>query len=244
MLRPRFFTAQPLQAGQGIILEKEPSRHIARALRMRVDDRLCLFDGEGQEVAATITDVGRDRVTVSMATPQAIDRESPLDITLAIALSRGDRMDTVIQKATELGVATIRPLISERTGVRLDSDRLSKKREHWERIAISACEQCGRNRIPAISVADSLANTLRHAQDSAGLKLILHPTGTAESLPQHCQSLLMLIGPEGGFSDAEVNAAVDHGFTAFQLGPRILRTETAPLAAIAVAQARWGDFSI
>lgn len=243
MRRPRFYTTRPLTAGAQLTLEKEPSRHIVRALRMRVDDVLCLFDGQGREVSATIAAITRDQVTVNTATPDAIDRESTLHITLAIALSRGDRVDTVIQKATELGVNVIWPFTSERTGVRLDAARLDKKREHWERIAISACEQCGRNRMPQVAAVASFTQILERARTDDSLQLILHPTGAAEPLPERCQSLLLVIGPEGGFSDAEVTAAVDQGISAFQLGPRILRTETAPLASIAMAQARWGDFS-
>jgi 16S rRNA (uracil1498-N3)-methyltransferase len=242
MLRPRFYTTQPLAADTQLTLEKQPSRHIARALRMRVDDRLCLFDGEGREVAATITAINRDQVSVSLSVPAAVDRESPLQISLAIALSRGDRMDTVVQKATELGVQAIWPFISERTGVRLDAARLEKKHEHWQRIAISACEQSGRNHRPQISAVETFAQTLERAQSNDALKLILHPKGSADTLPDACKSLVLLIGPEGGFSDSEVADAADRRFTAFRLGPRVLRTETAPLASIAVAQARWGDF--
>jgi 16S rRNA (uracil1498-N3)-methyltransferase len=151
-------------------------------------------------------------------------------------------MDTIVQKATELGVATILPMISERTGVRLDAARLEKKRLHWERIAISACEQCGRNRVPLIAGPDTYSNALARASENpSSVKLILHPDGDTAMLPEHCQALILLIGPEGGFSDSEVGAAAAAGFSAFQLGPRILRTETAPLAALAVAQARWGD---
>jgi 16S rRNA (uracil1498-N3)-methyltransferase len=244
MLRPRFFTAQALSEGASIVLEKEPSRHIAKALRMRVEDTLCLFNGNGVEARGLITAIDKDRVSVSLHDLSKPPRESPLHTVLIIALSRGDRMDTVVQKATELGVSEIWPMISERTGVRLDGDRLAKKREHWERVAISACEQCGRNRLPLIAAPVSYAETLsRAAQQDASLRLVLHPLGNTEPLPEQCRSLIMLVGPEGGLSDQEVAGACDAGFTAFQLGPRILRTETAPLAGLAVAQARWGDLS-
>jgi 16S rRNA (uracil1498-N3)-methyltransferase len=242
MLRPRFFTAQALSEGASIVLEKEPSRHIAKALRMRVDDSLYLFDGSGAEAQAQISAIDKDRVSVNVRDLSEPPRESPLDTVLIIALSRGDRMDTIVQKATELGVDEIWPMISERTGVRLDGERLAKKREHWEKVAISACEQCGRNRLPVIAAPTSYAETLsRAAQHDASLRLILHPLGNNAALPEQCLSLIMLVGPEGGFSDPEVVSASDAGFTAFQLGPRILRTETAPLVGLAVAQARWGD---
>ena len=240
MLRPRFYTAQGLETGT-LELEKEPSRHIAKALRMRAGDALCLFDGSGREGHGEITAVERDAVQVHVTRVSEVDRESPLAVSLAISLSRGDRVDTILQKATELGVTTIRPFISERTGVRLDPARLAKKRDHWQKIALSACEQCGRNVVPEVHPVAPYADVLTGCQELPGLRLILQPTGNTKALPPQCESICLLVGPEGGFSDPEVQAAIDAGFTSLQLGPRILRTETAPLAAIAVAQARWGD---
>lgn len=240
MLRPRFFTALDLDSGS-LTLEKEPSRHIAKALRMRVGDTLCLFDGRGREGHGVIEAIERDNVQVRIDSVIDIERESPLTVTLAISLSRGDRVDTIVQKATELGVNTILPFTSERTGVRLEPARLARKRDHWQKIAISACEQCGRNVVPEIHPVASFTELLTRVRELPGLRLLLQPTGEAQPLPPHCESLCLLIGPEGGFSDPEVQAAVDAGFASLQLGPRILRTETAPLAAIAVAQARWGD---
>ncbi|MEO1080753.1 MAG: 16S rRNA (uracil(1498)-N(3))-methyltransferase [Pseudomonadota bacterium] len=247
MLRPRFFTYQALTSGAGLTLEAEPSRHIAKALRMRVGDRLCLFGGDGREAAAEITAVERHGVSVRVVSLEDADRESPLRVTLAISLSRGDRMDTIVQKATELGVTELWPLISERTGVRLDATRLERKLQHWRKIAISACEQCGRNRLPEIRTPASLDHVLRRSQNVADLRLILHPGPGGElqeSLTQSTlNSVLLLVGPEGGFGETEISMAREAGFHALRLGPRVLRTETAPLAAIAVAQARWGDFS-
>ena len=249
MRRPRFYTEQPLGPGETLTLEAEPSRHIAKALRMQVGDGLCVFDGRGAEAAARVQSIARDRVEVELESVEAIDRESPLAVTLAIGVSRGDRMDTVIQKATELGVRAIWPMSSERTGVRLDGARLAKKQGHWRRVAISACEQCGRNRLPEIAELATFTELMARSAhgDGATLRLILHPEdrepgSRAAKLPQRTTSLLLLTGPEGGFSDAEVDAATEAGFRALQLGPRVLRTETAPLAALAVAQARWGDF--
>lgn len=241
MLRPRFHTQQDLLPGTAFRLEREPSRHIAKALRMRPGDRLCLFDGAGTEASAVIREIERDRVGVEVVECRDENRESPLDLALAISLSRGDRMDTVVQKATELGVTRILPLISERTGVRLDAARLAKKREHWIRIAISACEQCGRNTLPEINEPVALARILDLVRDSTALKLLLHPDVPGSALPGTCEKLVLLVGPEGGFSPAEVDAALDAGFEGTSLGPRVLRTETAPLAAITLAQARWGD---
>ncbi|MEM1189175.1 MAG: 16S rRNA (uracil(1498)-N(3))-methyltransferase [Pseudomonadota bacterium] len=247
MLRPRFFTHQALAEGASLTLEAEPSRHIAKALRMRANDRLCLFCGDGCEAVAVITAIDRHGVSVRIEALREVDRESPLRVTLAISLSRGDRMDTIVQKATELGVAEIWPLISGRTGVRLDASRLERKQQHWRKIAISACEQCGRNQLPGIRAPASLDDVLRRSRNAADLRLILHPGFDGEPaqprMPTTAGSLLLLVGPEGGFGDAEVGTAREAGFDTLRLGPRVLRTETAPLAAIAVAQARWGDFS-
>jgi 16S rRNA (uracil1498-N3)-methyltransferase len=249
MRRPRFHTEQTLSAGALLTLEAEPSRHIARVLRLQIGDDLSVFDGRGAEARARLRSIARDRVEVELETVESIDRESPLAVTLAIGLSRGDRMDTVIQKATELGVKAIWPMSSERSGVRLDGARLAKKRGHWRRVAISACEQCGRNRLPEIGELATMSQLFERsaALGADTLRLLLHPedTGSADAaaeLPQRAASLVLLAGPEGGFSGAEVEAALGAGFRSLQLGPRILRTETAPLAALAVAQARWGDF--
>ena len=241
MRRPRFFTAQTLLAGRRIELEKEPSRHIAKARRLRAGDALCVFDGQGREALARVVDIAGDTVAVHIHSVASVSCESPLAITLAIALSRGERMDTIVQKASELGVCRIQPLISERTVLRLDSARLARKREHWQKIAISACEQCGRNQIPRIDAAAPLAEVLHSARSSTALRLVLHPSPARTALPPRCAALWLLIGPEGGFSDSEISAALEAGFRHHTLGPRVLRTETAPLAAIAIAQARWGD---
>lgn len=243
MLRPRFFTGQTLNEGAQLELEKDPSRHIAKALRMRAGESVYLFDGSGVEAHAQILAVDKNRVTVTVRDISEPPRESPLRTVLIIALSRGDRMDTIVQKATELGVSEIWPMVSERTGVRLDAERLAKKRDHWQRIAVSACEQCGRNRIPLIASTTPYSEALSSCAKLEGLRLILHPGGSQLALAEHCSSLAMLVGPEGGFSDDELAWAQDAGFTAFSLGPRILRTETAPLAGLAVVQARWGDLS-
>lgn len=244
MLRPRFFTAQelPENGAANLDLEAEPARHIARVLRMRVGERLCLFDGSGREAVATVASITRNQVQVKVEAPIHCSRESKLKTILAISLSRGDRMDNVVQKACELGVSEIWPLISERTEVKLDENRRAKKRDHWRKVAISACEQCGRNQIPDIAEIDSLASVFARADSVSGLRLLLHPGESPADLPKQCESLLLLIGPEGGFSDGEVATAKDAGFTHMVLGPRILRTETAPVAMLTLAQARWGDF--
>jgi 16S rRNA (uracil1498-N3)-methyltransferase len=201
---------------------------------------LQLFDGSGHEFRATLMEVGKKRVVVQIGESFAGQIESPLAIHLGQGLSRGERMDWAIQKATELGVTEITPIFSDRCEVRLKDERADKRLMHWRQVAISACEQCGRSRVPVIHPPVLLADWLKQTQ--AELKLVLHPV--AEPLVSHAKpaTLAFLIGPEGGLSDAEVDQAKGAGFHAARLGPRVLRTETAPVVALAVAQQLWGDF--
>ncbi len=239
---PRIHTGQVLQAESTFELEPGPSQHIARALRMQVGDALILFDGRGGEYPATISALAKRHVTVSTGAHRALEVEAPLAIHLGIAVSRGERMDWVIQKATELGVAEITPLFSKRTEVKLKGERAEKKQRHWQQIAISACEQCGRNRVPAINPTLQVANWIQAT--SADLRFVLHHRH--EQPPQYDTapaSLALLIGPEGGLSVQEITAAENAGYLGLRLGPRVMRTETAPVAAIAILQARWGDMN-
>ncbi len=237
---PRIHTGQPLHAQGRFELEPGPSQHLSRALRMQAGDALVLFDGHGGEYPAQIAEVGKRAVTVTTGGHVSREAESPLAIRLGIALSRGERMDFVVQKATELGVAIICPLFTERTEVKLKGEREEKKLGHWRQVAISACEQCGRNRIPEVTATDTLQAWL--AASDAEVRLVLHHR--ADPLPLDSArpaTLDLLIGPEGGLSAAEIALAEAAGFTSLALGPRILRTETAPLTAIAIAQSHWGD---
>jgi 16S rRNA (uracil1498-N3)-methyltransferase len=199
-----------------------------------------LFDGSGQEFLGELVEVGKKNVRVELRESFAGLAESPLRLHLGQGLSRGERMDWAIQKATELGAARITPIVSERCEVRLKDERADKRTAHWRQIAISACEQCGRSVLPQIDAPVSLAEWLQATE--ADLKLVLHPV--AEPLASHARpgSLAFLIGPEGGLSDAEVEQARAAGFHAARLGPRVLRTETAPVVALSVAQQLWGDF--
>jgi 16S rRNA (uracil1498-N3)-methyltransferase len=203
-------------------------------------DALQLFDGSGHEFRATLVEVGKKRVVVRIDESFSGQVESSLQIHLGQGLSRGERMDWAIQKATELGVTEITPIFSDRCEVRLKDERADKRLMHWRQVAISACEQCGRSRVPVIHPPLLLADWLKQTQ--AELKLVLHPV--AEPMVSHARpaTLAFLIGPEGGLSDAEVDQAQSAGFHAARLGPRVLRTETAPVVALAVAQQLWGDF--
>ena len=235
----RFFVDAPLSLGDHELPEAQ-AHYISRVLRMNEGDAVQLFDGSGQEFRASLLEVGKKRVVVQVTETFAGQVESPLQIHLGQGLSRGERMDWAIQKATELGVNEITPIFSDRCEVRLQDERADKLLQHWRQVAISACEQCGRSRVPVIHPPLLLADWLKQAE--ADLKLVLHPV--AEPLVSHAKpgSLAFLIGPEGGLTDGEVETAQGAGFHSARLGPRVLRTETAPVVALAVAQQLWGDF--
>lgn len=230
---------RPLSLGEHELPEAQ-AHYIGRVLRMAEGDALQLFDGSGNEFRGKLLEVGKKRVVVQLDESFAGQVESPLQIHLGQGLSRGERMDWAIQKATELGVNEITPIFSERCEVRLKDERADKRLSHWRQVAASACEQCGRSRVPVIHPPVLLADWIKQTQ--ADLKLVLHPV--AEPLVSHAKpaTLAFLIGPEGGLSDAEVDQAQGAGFLPARLGPRVLRTETAPVVALAVAQQLWGDF--
>ncbi|EHY77637.1 16S ribosomal RNA methyltransferase RsmE [Stutzerimonas stutzeri ATCC 14405 = CCUG 16156] len=234
----RFFIDAPLSLGRHSLPEAS-AHYISRVLRLSSGSAVQLFDGSGAEFRGELAEVGKKTVTVELQEYLAGMLESPLRIHLGQGLSRGERMDWAIQKATELGVAQITPIVSERCEVRLNDERVDKRLAHWRQIAISACEQCGRSVLPLIHAPVSLRDWLTLEAD---LKLVLHPV--AEPLVSHAkpQTLAFLIGPEGGLSESEVAQAADQGFQPARLGPRVLRTETAPVVALSVAQQLWGDF--
>jgi 16S rRNA (uracil1498-N3)-methyltransferase len=235
----RFFIDAPLSLGQHELPEAQ-AHYIGRVLRHAAGDAVQLFDGSGQEYLGELIEVGKKNVRVELREALAGMPESPLSIHLGQGLSRGERMDWAIQKATELGAGQISPIISARCEVRLNDERADKRMAHWRQIAISACEQCGRSVLPQINPPITLEQWLEQVE--ADLKLVLHPV--AEPWASHPQpaSLAMLIGPEGGLSEDEVQQAMARGFHAARLGPRVLRTETAPVVALSVAQQLWGDF--
>ena len=240
MRLPRIHIDQALQAGARVELEPGQAHYIARVLRMRAGDALILFNGAGGQYPATLEAVGKHAVVVTTGEFEPVERESPLALHLGIAVSRGDRMDWVVQKATELGVHAITPLLSERTEVKLKGEREAKKLRHWQQVAISACEQCGRNRLPVVHPLQPLQDWCQRVEADA--RLVLDPEADSSDPGAAAPaSIALLVGPEGGFSAAEIAAAATAGFHSLQLGPRVLRTETAPLAAIALLQARWGD---
>lgn len=239
---PRIFCSDALAADSELRLEAGPSQHLVRVLRLGVGDALILFDGRGGEYPATITEADKRATVVTTGPHNPVERESPLQVHLGIGISRGERMDWIVQKATELGVTSIAPLHSERTEVRLKGEREARKQLHWQQIANSACEQCQRNRVPELHSPASLDAWLNSVNAEA--KFVLHHrAGPLRSDTQPPTTVALLVGPEGGLSDDEIRAAERHGFQSLQLGPRVLRTETAPLVALSLLQARWGDLS-
>lgn len=238
----RIYCEGPLTSGTRIALPAAGAYHVARVLRMREGAPLRVFDGSGGEFQAEITRVDGDSVTVQLGNQTQATTESPLRITLVQGVSRGERMDWTLQKATELGVAAIAPVLTARSVVRLDSKQVEKKHAHWRGIVIGACEQCGRSRIPAVSPASSLREYFANVRKD-GMRLVLSPAAPASlagiaSLPAKVE---LLIGPEGGLDDDELVAAQKFGFMPVRLGPRVLRTETAAVVALTVLQALWGD---
>ena len=239
---PRIYHSSAVALNQEFALDDEAANHVGRVLRMPVGSALQLFNGDGYNYSAYISSSDKKRVLV-IATAQLDNPvESPLKIHLGQGISRGDRMDFAIQKAVELGVTEITPLFTERCGVKLDGERLAKRNEQWQKIAISACEQSGRSIVPKVHPAISLDNWL--AQQTKELKLTLHPWAkdTIKTLiPNH--NIRLVIGPEGGFSEQEMAHTTAAGFNGIQLGPRVLRTETAALTAISALQLQFGDLA-
>jgi len=239
----RLYVPAPLGPGTDVRLNEERSHYAGRVLRLRVGDELVLFNGDGNEFIAIVREVSKSAVTLSIGRRREHGVESPLNINLVQGVSRGERMDIVVQKATELGVSHITPVTTARSVVRLDGDKGEKRAAHWTRVAQSACEQCGRNVVPLVDVPRPFSRWIERPAQDGSRRVVLHP-GTAtplSGLSQPAARVELLIGPEGGLSTAEMEQAMAAGFTPCSLGPRILRTETAALAAIAILQSRYGD---
>lgn len=240
---PRFYLPVPLSAPARLALPAPAAHHAARVLRLQVGDALIVFNGNGGEYAARIVAMGKQDVTIEIERHDPIERESPLQVILVQALSAAERMDFTIQKAVELGVAQIVPVESERCVVRLHGERAAKRVQHWQQIAVSACEQCGRNRVPEIKPIATLSAWLASpAPDRERWVLLPEANTSLRDMPRPGKPLEVLVGPEGGFSDAEAEAAQRAQHQAVRLGPRILRTETVAPAMLAAMQVLWGDF--
>ena len=247
---PRFYCSPPIPLSGSFELPPDAAHHAVRVLRLRVGDSVEIFDGLGNECSGRISDLAGRSITVANLAATGMNRESPLHVVLAQALTSSEKMDWVIQKATELGVTEIQPIDTVRSVARLSAERATKRLEHWQQVAISACEQCGRNVLPKIHAPLDImvwlpqTRTMPNTQIVAA-KYILQPEGATslhdQGLPQG--KVILLIGAEGGFSEAESTAALQCGFTPVRLGARVMRTETAAVAGLAVLQTLWGDFS-
>jgi 16S rRNA (uracil1498-N3)-methyltransferase len=243
--RHRFFVPGPLRAGLAVLPDRA-AHHALRVLRLREGDALTLFDGSGGAWHGAIERAGRDRVEARLTGFDPTSRESKLECVLAQGISSGERMDYTLQKAVELGVRAIQPLATRRSTVRLDAERAARRLAHWREVVVSACEQCGREQVPEVAPVETLERCLasvgRHAGRAAVLLLDPMSDTRLADLPRPAGAVLLLAGPEGGFDAAERAAAHAAGCTGVRLGPRILRTETAALAALAALQTLWGDF--
>jgi 16S rRNA (uracil1498-N3)-methyltransferase len=237
---PRLYAPVDLALGAEIRLPDRAAHHLA-VLRLRRGDSVTVFNGQGGEFTAELVRVSAGQAWTRILTRRSRERESPLPVALAQCVSSGDRMDTTLQKSTELGVSRIIPLASERSVVRLSGDRAAKRVAHWRNIVISACEQCGRNQLPEVAEITEF-DAFLHDQDPEELRLVLAPEAD-RSLKEltRPERVALLVGPEGGLTDKERADAERAGYVAVRFGPRVLRTETAPLAAIAAMQVLWGD---
>jgi 16S rRNA (uracil1498-N3)-methyltransferase len=242
----RLHVDAPLSPGTELVLPDSAAVHLSRVLRLAIGDACVLFNGDGHDYAARIVALDKRNVRVAIESSRAIDNESPLRLTLLQGVARGEKMDLILQKATELGVTSIAPLWSQRSEVKLEGDRMVKRLTHWRGVVASACEQCGRARVPDVAPPVALAAVLE-AMPAGGLRLILDPDGELAmggNLSMATDGHVALaVGPEGGWSPADREQLRSAGFRGLRLGPRILRTETAGLAAIAALQSHFGDLA-
>jgi 16S rRNA (uracil1498-N3)-methyltransferase len=239
----RLFVSGALINGAELEVDGDRARYLAKVLRARIGDRITVFNGEGPEWSASITRISKTSVALELGESVEAGTESALKIHLVQGISRGERMDVVVQKATELGVKRITPVITEYGVVKLNAERAEKRREHWQKIANSACEQSGRTRLPLIDTPLPMKNWFGTKPEEVDAELILTPGASTPlaSIAAPNTKICVLIGPEGGFSDTEHADAQISGFKAVSLGPRVLRTESAAIATLAVLQSLWGD---
>lgn len=240
---PRIYTAQDLAVGNEVLLPEQAGEHAVRVLRLERGHPLILINGDGREYDAELASLAKRAVTAVIKQARAVDREATLSITLAQSIARGEKMDWILQKATELGVSHIVPLVTERTEVKLDEERAERRMAHWDSVIESACEQCGRTTLPALAPPQRIDRWLT-TLDFAGQRLALIPDGetTLRQLPAVKAGVIVVVGPEGGLSEQDVTMLRQADFFGLKLGPRILRTETAGVAVVAALQALHGDF--
>ena len=239
---PRFYLTDALQPGQNISLPENVIRHL-QVLRVREGEEITLFNGNGHSYPTRLLSLAKRQAVAEVLSEQTVDNESPLAISLIQAVSSGERMDFTLQKSVEMGVTEIFPVTSARSIVKLSGERAEKRQERWQEIVIAACEQCGRNRIPTVHPLLPLSQRLQQLpQSDVRLLMGLHHPTSLKAIQPAPQRITLMIGPEGGWSPEEEAAAFQTGFQSILLGKRVLRTETAALAAIAAMQTLWGDF--
>ena len=241
---PRIHVDHELRPGREVLLPDQAGEHVARVLRLERGAPLILFNGDGYEFDAALASLAKHAVTAEIGEKRTVDRESALPLTLAQAIARGEKMDWILQKATELGVARIVPVVTDRTEVKLDAERAERRMAHWRGVLAAACEQCGRNLLPDLEPPQAMDRWLATLGDAPALRLALLPEGdvTLRQFPSVENGAILVVGPEGGFTANDVSLLTQAGFHGLRLGPRILRTETAGLAALAALQAIAGDF--
>lgn len=243
---PRIYQAVPLETGLTITLDAQATAHIVRVLRLKLEDQIIVFNGQGGEFEGVISQLGKREAVVRLTAFHDIEKESPLDIVLIQAVSRGERMDYTLQKAVELGIKEIHPVLTKHTAVQLNDERKKKRKQHWQGVVNSACEQCGRNTVPLVHPVNALFDCVSQLSiGSEDISLVLNhrsPQSLADIKNERPRQVFLLAGPEGGFAEEEVEELHRRGFISVVLGPRVLRTETAALAAISVTQSMWGDF--
>ena len=239
----RIYQDIPLQCNTEIRLDASATHHLTRVLRCRNSDQIELFNGDGYSYTGSIQEISKQQTVVRIISQSSLEADPPLDIHLGLPLSKGQRMDFAMQKTVELGVSAITPLVTKHTAVRLPEKRLQQKQQHWRQVIISACEQSGRCRLPLLHPTATLE---AWAQQQISYGIVLDPQAdnslASLSAPAEKTILHLVCGPEGGLSNSEIEQLTQHGFIPVRLGPRILRTETAPLAAITAVQMLWGDF--
>jgi len=236
---PRFYLDAPLRAGSVSTLPEDSAHHAVHVLRLREGDEVTLFNGRGGEFAARIASMQRLKISIDVLQHRAVERESPLRVTLIQGVSSGERMDSTLRKAVELGVAEVQPVLATRSVARPKGERAEGRRSHWQKVVIAACEQCGRNRIPEVQPLISVADY----RPGQGTKILLSPSSQAllSKLSFDESQFILAAGPEAGFTEDEEARLVEAGFVPASLGPRVLRTETAAVAALAALNALRGD---
>jgi 16S rRNA (uracil1498-N3)-methyltransferase len=239
-MAPRFYLDAPLRAGSACSLSEDAAHHAIHVLRLREGEEVTLFNGRGGEYAARIASIRRLAIAVDILQHRAVERESPLRVVLVQGVSAGEKMDSTLRKAVELGVAEVQPVLAARSVARPKGERAENRRAHWQKVVIAACEQCGRNRIPEVHPLIALADYRPAGQ---GTRILLSPLSTMplSRIPRNAEEFILAAGPEAGFTAEEEAALVSAGFVPASLGPRVLRTETAAVAALAALSALRGD---